>query len=304
VHACFCLRGGSYYENNCGKIGTFELKSSAMMHQAMKKLQRVREILRQTGGCAVAYSGGVDSSLLLAVAHEVLGPRCLAVIATSSTYSPREFESAKRWADQQGIRYVIVESEELHIPQFSDNPPDRCYYCKQELFSKVRQQAQAHGLPHIADGSNADDVHDHRPGMKAAEELGVLSPLKEAGMTKADIRTVAKNVYKLPMADKPAMACLASRFPYGSPITAEKLAQVGRIEDYLARNGFRVYRARHHGQVLRLELGPDEMISVMQPDFRHKFVQFAKRQGFTYVTMDLQGYRTGSMNESLAGPDK
>jgi len=263
------------------------------------KLARLRDILRRTDGCAVAYSGGVDSSLVLAVAREVLGDRCLAVIATSSTYARRECEAAIDWVRRQGVPHVAIESEELDVPGFRENPPDRCYHCKKELFTKVKERALAHGLRHVADGTNADDAGDYRPGMRAARELGVLSPLKEAGLTKDDIRAIAREAYRLPMADKPAMACMASRFPYGSAITRETLEQVERVEAFLAERGFAVCRARHHGWVLRLELGPREMALIQRPEVREACVALAKAQGFTYVTVDLEGYRTGSMNEAL-----
>jgi uncharacterized protein len=271
-----------------------------MTPQLEEKLNQLRDILRGTGGCAIAFSGGVDSTLLLTVAREVLGDRALAVIATSSTYADRECQAAIAWVEQNSIPHVVIESEELHIPGFRENPPNRCYYCKTELFSEVRQEAEARGIQHIADGTNADDVHDHRPGMQAACELDVLSPLKEAGLTKQDIRTISREVYDLPTADKPAMACMASRFPYGSEITAEKLAQVEAVEGWLAERGFGVYRARHHGDMVRLELGPDEMERMQQPAVRKGFVQAAKAEGFTYVTLDLEGFRSGSMNEPLA----
>ena len=263
------------------------------------KLNRLKRILEETGGCTVAFSGGVDSSLVLAVAHEVLKDRCLAVIATSSTYPLREFNQAIKWVKNHNIPYMVISSEELDIREFSDNPPDRCYYCKSELFNKVWEQARAHGLKYVADGTNADDAGDYRPGLDAACKLGVLSPLMEAGLTKEEIRILAREVYNLPMADKPSMACLASRFPYGSEITKGKLKQVEKIEAFLEKEGFRIYRARHHGDIVRLELGQDEMNSAIKEDIRKKISTFAKMQGFTYVALDLEGYRTGSMNEGL-----
>lgn len=263
------------------------------------KFNRLKRILEETEGCAVAFSGGVDSSLVLAVAHETLGDRCLAVIATSSTYPLSEFNQALNWVKHHNIPYTVIASEELDIKEFSNNPPDRCYYCKSELFKKVWKQAYAHGLKCVADGTNADDAVDFRPGLNAACELGVLSPLMKADLAKEEIRTLAREVYNLPMADKPSMACLASRFPYGSEITKDKLIQVEKIEAFLEREGFRIYRARHHGDIVRLELGPDEMNVAIKEDIRKKISTFAKAQGFTYVTLDLEGYRTGSMNEGL-----
>ncbi|MFW6107157.1 MAG: ATP-dependent sacrificial sulfur transferase LarE [bacterium] len=270
-----------------------------MTPERESKLDRLKGILRGTGGCAVAYSGGVDSSLVLAVAREVLGERCLAVIALSPTYAQRECQAAVQWVESQGIPHAVVESDELDVPGFRENPPDRCYHCKAELFARVREEAKRRDLPHIGDGTNADDAHDHRPGLRAAREAGVLSPLMEAGMTKADIRAIAREVYGLPVADKPAMACMASRFPYGSEITEEKLSQVEAVESFLEANGLRVYRARHHGRLLRLELGPQEMVRFRDPQLRSTFVRLAKQRGFTYVTLDLEGYRPGSMNETL-----
>ena len=268
-----------------------------MIPELTTKLERLRSILKNTGGCAVAFSGGVDSSVVLSAAHETLKDRCLAVIATSSTYPEREYRRALEWVEQQGIPHVVISSEELDIPEFSCNPTDRCYYCKKELFEKVGEQARIHGLGFVADGSNADDAGDYRPGMTAARELKVLSPLREAGLTKEDVRALAREVYRLPVADKPSMACLASRFPYGAEITQSKLEQVEQIEVFLERQGVRVFRARHHGDILRLELGPEEMNAVMNVDMRRKIILMAKELGFIYVTLDLEGYRTGSMNE-------
>ena len=270
-----------------------------MTPECEAKFDRLKTILSETGGCAVAFSGGVDSSLLLTVAHEVLGDRTLGVIATSSTYPQRECERAVEWVKECNIPYVVIESEELDIDGFSKNPANRCYYCKKELFDKVREQAHAKGLKWVADGSNADDTGDYRPGMTAARESGVLSPLLEAGLAKEDIRTILREVYKLDIADKPAMACLASRFPYGSSITRDKLGQVEKIEEFLEREGLRIFRARHHGDIVRLELGPDELKAVMNDGLRKKITAFVKEQGFAYVTLDMEGYRTGSMNEVL-----
>lgn len=266
-----------------------------------EKFKRLKTILRSSGGAAVAFSGGVDSTFLLTVTHEVLGEKCLAVIATSSTYPERERERAVGFVTERGIPYEVIVSEELDIPGFRDNPRDRCFHCKSELFRKIRARADARGLPWVVDGTNADDMSDYRPGLRAARELGIRSPLLGAGLTKDEIRTLSREVYDLPTADIQPMACLASRFPYGSAITREKLGQVERIEDFLEHRGFRVFRARHHGDVLRLELGPDEMRLLRDDAIRKDVSSFAKEQGFVYVTLDLDGYRTGSMNEQPDG---
>ncbi|HVN72163.1 MAG TPA: ATP-dependent sacrificial sulfur transferase LarE [Desulfomonilia bacterium] len=265
----------------------------------LEKLEKLKSLIGSWGGCAVAFSGGVDSTLLLTVAHEMLGERCLAVIAVSSTYPRREYASAVEWVKSKGIPYVTIISEELYIPGFSENPPDRCYYCKKELFGKIREEAERFGVTVVADGTNFDDTTDFRPGMKAAGELGVLSPLRECCLTKDDIRLISREIYRLPTADKQPMACMASRIPYGSDITAEKLRQVEDMEDYLALKGFKTYRARHHGVLLRLELGREEMEILRQGSLASEVVEFAKRLGFVYVTMDLEGFRSGSMNEML-----
>lgn len=261
-----------------------------------EKLAQLRNILRKTDGCAVAYSGGVDSTLVLTVAGEVLGARCLAVIAVSATYPEREFRQALAWVEKNGIPHEVIVSEELDIPGFAKNPLNRCYYCKKELFTKVSETAAKHGLAWIADGSNADDTGDYRPGLSAAREYRVISPLMEAGLTKEEVRIISREVYRLPTADKPSMACLASRFPFGSEITMKKLGQVENIEAMLDREGFRTYRARHHGDIMRLELGPGDMEFLQDESVRRKVVQFVKEQGFRFVTLDLEGYRMGSMN--------
>lgn len=264
-----------------------------------RKLQCLKKTLADTGGCAIAYSGGVDSTFLVAVAREVLGDRCLAVLATSSTYPKREFQSAVKWLEDNCVPHVIVHSEELDIPGFSENPPDRCYFCKKELFAKVREEAHKRGLKAVADGANADDTGDFRPGMAAAKEMGVMSPLKDCELTKADIRHLSREVYNLPTSDKPSMACMSSRFPYGSRITREKLKQVEAVEDFLFEKGFRTMRARHHGELVRLELGEEEMLRIRDDELRTQIIAAAKQAGFTYVTLDLQGFRSGAMNEVL-----
>jgi uncharacterized protein len=263
------------------------------------RLDELKKILAGTGGCAVAYSGGCDSSLLATVAFEVLGERSLAVIATSSTYPKREFEEAVALAEERKFPYIIINSEELDIPGFRENPPDRCYHCKKELFSKIKQVAREHGLSQVADGSNADDVNDYRPGMRATQELGIISPLKMVGLTKAQIRTISQEVYHLPTANKPAMACLSSRFPYGSAITPEKLKQIEAIENFLTDHGFSGGRARHHDTILRLELPPEQMKRILESPLREECIKFIKAQGFIYIALDLEGYRTGSLNEVL-----
>lgn len=260
-----------------------------------QKKERLFAILRELGGCVVGFSGGVDSTFLLAAATEALGDRVVAVSAASETYPERELREATTLAQRLGCRHRIVVSEELDIPGFAENPVNRCYFCKTELFSKLRQIADEEQLPHVVDGSNLDDRGDFRPGRQAAAELGVRSPLDEAGLTKDDIRELSRQMC-LPTWNKPSFACLSSRFPYGDPITREKVAQVGKAEDLLLQIGLRTLRVRSHGTVARLELGPEDFEKVVN-GLREEVVKRIKEAGFTYVALDLQGYRTGAMNE-------
>lgn len=270
----------------------------------MEKLEKLEDIIRNLGSVLIAFSGGVDSTFLLKVCLDVLGKdKVLAVTARSSTYPARELEEAKALALKLGARHEIIESEELAVPGFSENPPERCYYCKKELFGKLVRMARERGFNFVADGSNADDTGDFRPGMKAKDELGVVSPLKEAGLTKAEIRNFSREM-GLPTWDKPSFACLASRFPYGEKITAEKLDRVGKAEELLDALGFTQYRVRSHGDLARIEVLPDEIDRFFDSSLREKVTKEFKKLGFVYVSLDLTGYRTGSMNESLKEEEK
>jgi pyridinium-3,5-biscarboxylic acid mononucleotide sulfurtransferase len=262
-----------------------------------EKKDKLCAIIRDMGGCVVGFSGGVDSTLLFAVAAEVLGDRALAVTATSETYPERERREAEAFARKIGGRHRVVESEELDIPGFAENPKNRCYYCKSELFTKLRKIADEEGLPYVLDGSNLDDRGDYRPGKQAACELNVRSPLDEAGLSKDEIRALSQAM-DLPTWDKPSFACLSSRFPYGTAITREKVSQVGRAEESLRDLGLRTIRVRHHGDMARIELGPAEFEQVVN-GLRDEVIRLVKNAGYTYVALDLQGYRTGSMNEVL-----
>jgi len=270
---------------------------------AQEKEQQLRAYLQRLGSLAVAFSGGVDSTYLLKVAVEELGAQALAVTATSTTYPERERLKSLGVAAQIGARQIFVESEETDIPEFKTNPPDRCYFCKKELFHKVAEVALREGIKHLADGSNVDDLHDHRPGQRALRELRILSPLRECGFAKADIRERSKAL-GLPTWDQPAFACLSSRFPYGTAITPEALVKIDLAETALYQLGFRVVRVRHHENLARIEIGPDEIGRLGDPELRKRIVLAIKEVGYAYVALDLEGYRTGSMNEVLDAAER
>jgi uncharacterized protein len=259
---------------------------------------RLRSLLAEMRLAVLAYSGGVDSSLLLRASSEVLGPNLLAVTASSDTYPPGEISLAKAYAATLGVRHRIIPSDELSLDDFVRNGPDRCYHCKRDLFGKLRALAEREGIPHILDGSNTDDLRDHRPGRRAAEELGVRSPLIEAGLAKQHVRDLARWL-GMPLWDKPSLACLSSRVPYGTPITVDLLRTIHAAEEVVRRSGVRQVRVRHHGDTARIEVPVAEFSRLVAADAASAIVQGIKELGYIYVALDLAGYRTGSMNETL-----
>lgn len=263
------------------------------------KEKKLEVILRETAPAVVAFSGGVDSSYLAYKAYDVLGERALAVLAESASVSSNQRMMARRVIDQIGIPFKEIQSHELENEAYTANPSDRCYYCKSELFSKLRQIAEEFAFATILDGFNADDLDDFRPGRIAGKEHKVRSPLMEAGLSKQEIRELSRKA-GLPTADQPASACLASRFPYGVSISEEKLRIVDEGEEWLREMGFRIFRVRHHEHLVRLEFGPEDLNKALNPEMAKILSERFKQLGYKYVTLDLEGYRTGSANEVLS----
>ena len=262
-----------------------------------KRLTELEGILVPYESALVAFSGGVDSSLALAVAASALPKhRVLAVTSNNETYLPSELDLAREFAESLGVEHLVVNTRELDDPNYASNPTNRCYFCKSTLYTDLAKLAEDRCYACVVDGANKDDEGDYRPGRKAAKELGVVSVLSEAQMTKADVRELAKYL-GLPTWDKPALACLSSRFPYGQEITPEKLSQVARAEEFLRREDFKQVRVRHHGEIARLEIGPDELERAFA--MREKISAELLDAGFLYVTLDLAGYRAGSLNRAL-----
>lgn len=265
------------------------------------KFEHLTRILRSHSGVVVAFSAGVDSTFLLKAAHMSLGDQAVALTACSPAAPPGEIEAAKAFAARLGCRHIVLNSHELDNPAYAQNPVNRCFFCKDELYRICRGEADRLGIATIVDGTNLDDLKDHRPGLQAAEQWGVEHPLVEAGMSKDDIRRYSRAL-GLPTWDKPASPCLSSRFPYGTSISNDRLRQVGSCELFMKQLQFREFRVRYHGELARIEVAQDEIDRLLDKQTRELIVTRFKELGFRYVSLDLQGFRSGSLNEGLQTP--
>ncbi len=270
--------------------------SSVLPPTTARKLRALDDAVRALESVVVAFSGGVDSTLLLKVAHDALGSNCIAASGLSETYAPEEMREARALAAEMGVEYVLLQTMELTDERYADNTHQRCFFCKQELYGRLSEFAQARQIKVVIDGSNADDLDDFRPGLRAARDLGVRSPLQEVGLAKDEIREISA-YYGLRTADKPAVACLSSRFLYGDKITAEKLRQVAAAESGIRSLGFRGFRLRHHGQVARIEFLERDLDKAFAE--REGVTRVVKEAGYRFVSIDLEGYRSGSMNGDI-----
>jgi len=265
----------------------------------LDKFERLKEYLKRLEKFVVAFSGGVDSTFLLTTASQIIPNSILAVTAKGPIYPGWETETAVNFLKKHNIKYRIINYNPLSDPEFYENQPQRCYHCKKRLFTILKGLANNNGYPYVLDGTNSDDVRDFRPGLKALEELGIVSPLKEVGFTKIEIRLLSKDYFNLPTSEQPSMACLATRIPYGDSVTAEKLKNIERIELHLLSLGFSNFRARIHGDLLRIEIPENDIKKITDKKISKSIIELSKNIGFTYVTIDLEGYRSGSLNEEL-----
>ncbi|MCD6224382.1 MAG: ATP-dependent sacrificial sulfur transferase LarE [Deltaproteobacteria bacterium] len=278
----------------CGKTD----ETANLPGMLREKYDRLRQIIIKAGDAAIGFSGGVDSTFLLKVCAKILGERVLAITMKSEMIPANEVDAAHDIAGKMGVKHIILKENLLELPGFVQNHPDRCYICKKAIFSQIKKKAELYGIRHCFDGSNIDDASDFRPGRVALSELGVRSPLVETGFLKSDIRAVSKSL-KLPTWNKPALACLASRFPYYTEITKDALKQVENAETFLGKLGMHLFRVRHHDILARIELGEREKKLLLEFDLCTEIVKHLKNLGYKYISLDLEGYRTGSMNEAL-----